>query len=121
MKVNLVVVYDLDNVIVNDRYVPCKIVCDHIKHAHANGSVLFIASHNLKASAVIAHIGMTRYFTEIVSGRQPKADMLEYIMDRYKIHPDQITFIDDQIINIVPVAMLGINSVLFSCESIGLT
>jgi HAD superfamily phosphatase (TIGR01681 family) len=118
MKVNPVVVYDLDNVIVNDRYVPCKIVCEHIKHAHANGSMLFIASHNLQASAVVAHIGMTRYFTEIISNRQPKTDMLEYIMDRYKIHPDRITFIDDQVVNVASVGGLGINSVLFSCELI---
>ncbi len=98
-----VAVFDLDFTLWN-----CQELYEQTQSILANlsskGIRLYVASFHLDAERQCESLGINKYFSSILYGRDvPKSQMIRRVMDDAKVSPSDVVFFDDSFDNVLEV------------------
>ena len=87
--------------------------------AEEQGIQQFVFTHkDAEAHPLLERLDLATYFQEVVTAsdgfaRKPDPEALYYLMDKYKLNPDQTYYIGDRLLDIEAALAAGIQSINF--------
>ncbi len=91
----------------------------------ALGAVHFVYTHRgSTTSPVLEHLGLDRYFQEVVSSlngfpRKPAPGALLYLLEKYQLERDRVYYVGDRTLDVDCARNAGVHSVLYAPSGAG--
>lgn len=120
--INLIV-FDLVGVLVNKKIIDNKTsniedrdIFNKVKAINNNLKIIIATNNYSSIRRFINESFDTRYLDDmVISGEinrfKPNIDFYKYILNKYKLKPEELLFLDDSINNIISAKSLGINTI----------